>query len=140
MLEEKDYTISELAAIIGGSSDRQAIKRKLDRRHILYSVQGRGSNATFKIEKIPSPFQEFCMDVLKFSKNTDFEKLCNFYYYCLNDELFMAKPDEEKAMLLEDKGKHISRQTIAGYERKLFDVYFYSKSFRSVELQRGHFE
>lgn len=76
----------------------------------------------------PSPFQEFCMDDLKFSKNTDFEKLCNFYYYCLNDELFMAKPDEEKAMLLEDKGKHISRQTIAGYERKLFDVYFYSKS------------
>lgn len=128
MLEEKDYTISELAAIIGGSSNRQAIKRKLDRRHILYSIQGTGSNATFKIEKIPSPFQEFCMDVLKFSKNTDFEKLCNFYYYCLNDELFMAKPDEEKAMLLEDKGKHISRQTIAGYERKLFDVYFYSKS------------
>lgn len=128
MLEEKDYTISELAAIIGGSSNRQAIKRKLDRRHILYSVQGRGSNATFKIEKIPSPFQEFCMDVLKFSKNTDFEKLCNFYYYCLNDELFMAKPDEEKAMLLEDKGKHISRQTIAGYEQKLLDTYFYSKS------------
>ena len=64
MLEEKDYTISELAAIIGGSSNRQAIKRKLDRRHILYSVQGRGSYATFKIEKIPSPFQEFCMDVL----------------------------------------------------------------------------
>lgn len=51
MLEEKDYTISELAAIIGGSSDRQAIKRKLDRRHILYSIQGRGSYATFKIEK-----------------------------------------------------------------------------------------
>lgn len=95
---------------------------------LLYSIQGRGSKATFKIEKIPSPFQEFCMDDLKFSKNTDFEKLCNFYYYCLNDELFMAKPDEEKAMLLEDKGKHISRQTIAGYERKLFDVYFYSKS------------
>ena len=56
------------------------------------------------------------------------QKLRNLYYYCLNDELFMAKPDEEKAMLLEDKGKHISRQTIAGYERKLFDVYFYSKS------------
>lgn len=125
MLEEKDYTISELAAIIGGSSDRQAIKRKLDRRHILYSIQGRGSYATFKIEKIPSPFQEFCMDVLKFSKNTDFEKLCNFYYYCLNDELFMAKPDEEKAMLLEDKGKHISRQTIAGYERKHYLMYIF---------------
>lgn len=45
------------------------------------------------------------MDVLKFDKNTDFEKLRNLYYYCLNDELFMAKPDEEKAMLLEDKGK-----------------------------------
>lgn len=116
MLEEKTYSISELAAIIGGSSDRQAIKRKLERRHILYSIQGRGSKATFKIEKIPSPFQEFCMDVLKFDKNTDFEKLRNLYYYCLNDELFMAKPDEEKAMLLEDKGKHISRQTIAGYE------------------------
>ena len=58
MLEEKTYTISKLAAIIGGSSDRQAIKRKLDRRHILYSVQGRGSNATFKIEKIPSPLRD----------------------------------------------------------------------------------
>lgn len=32
MLEEKTYSISELAAIIGGSSDRQAIKRKLERR------------------------------------------------------------------------------------------------------------
>ena len=50
MLEEKTYSISELAAIIGGSSDRQAIKRKLERRHILYSIQGRGSKATFKIE------------------------------------------------------------------------------------------
>lgn len=30
MLEEKTYTISEIAAIIGGSSDRQAIKRKLE--------------------------------------------------------------------------------------------------------------
>ena len=75
MLEEKTYSISELAAIIGGSSKRQTIKRKLERRHILYSIQGRGSKATFKIEKIPSPFQEFCMDVLKFDKNTDFEKL-----------------------------------------------------------------
>lgn len=37
MLEEKTYSISELAAIIGGSSDRQAIKRKLERRHILYA-------------------------------------------------------------------------------------------------------
>lgn len=36
---------------------------------LLYSIQGRGSKATFKIEKIPSPFQEFCMDVLKFDKN-----------------------------------------------------------------------
>ena len=128
MLEEKTYTISEIAAIIGGSSKRQAIKRKLERRHILYSIQGRGSKATFKIEKIPSPFQEFCMDVLKFDKNTDFEKLRNLYYYCLNDELFMAKPDEEKAMLLEDKGKLNSRPTIEGKERNLFDVFFFSKS------------
>lgn len=43
MLEEKTYSISELVAIIGGSSKRQAIKRKLERRHILYSIQGRGS-------------------------------------------------------------------------------------------------
>lgn len=57
MLEEKTYTISELAAIIGGSSNRQAIKRKLDRRHILYSIQGTGSKATFKIEKFPVPFK-----------------------------------------------------------------------------------
>lgn len=34
MLEEKTYTISEIAAILGGSSKRQAIKRKLERRHI----------------------------------------------------------------------------------------------------------
>lgn len=129
MLEEKTYLISELAAIIGGSSDRQAIKGKLDRRHILYSVQGRGSKTTFKIEKIPSPFQEFCMDVLKFDKNTDFEKLRNFYYYCLNDELFMAKPDEEKAMLLDEKDKYISRQTIEKYEQKLLVIQQYIENY-----------
>lgn len=46
MLEEKTYTISEIAAIIGGSSDRQAIKRKLERRHIepLTHIKRKGDN------------------------------------------------------------------------------------------------
>ena len=51
MLEEKTYSISELAAILGGSSKRQAIKRKLERRHIIYYFASNGNYRTAEHEE-----------------------------------------------------------------------------------------
>lgn len=59
------------------------------------------------------------MTDLGYTGGTDFYKLRYYYYYFFSDEEFMAMPDEVKEKRMRDKGRDISRQTIAGYTRKL---------------------
>lgn len=128
MLEEKTYTISELAAVLGGATDRQSIKHKLERKGISYTICGRGKKAIFTITEIPNPFQMFCIIKLGFAPQTDFYKVRNLFYYCFNDEEFFAKPNEEKEILLRGEGKPISRQSISNYLEKLNMANLWSRS------------
>lgn len=118
MLELKSYKKPELSAMLG-SSGVQALKRKLTRYGIKYEVNGRGENAIFTIKKILNPFKVFCILELGIDAGSDFCKLLYFYYYFFNDEEFRAMPDEVKESRMFDSKHPVSRQTIAGYTRKL---------------------
>ena len=112
------YTKKELNLMFG-DGNVQALKRKLTRYGISHNVSGRGENAIFEILKIEDRFKVFCITELDFYGNTDFKKLRNFYYYFFNDEEFAAMPDEFKERKMTERGKSVSRQTIANYIKKL---------------------
>lgn len=118
MLEVKKYKKPELSAMFG-TKDMQGLKRKLDGYGVIYTVVGRGEKAEFTIVEIKDEFKVFCITELGFHAEADFEKLLFFYYEYFNDVEFMAMPDEVKEVRTEEKGKKISRQTIANYIAKL---------------------
>lgn len=118
MLECKKYSKAEISKILGSNS-RQSISRKLERYGVKYQVEGRGENLSFTITDIQDPFKVFCILELEYSPQTDFTKLCNFFWYYFNDEEFMAMPDEVKENRMRQSGFPVSRQTIRGYVSKL---------------------
>lgn len=102
-----------------GTRGMENLKRKLIRYGVEFTVSGRGECAQFHIHDLKDPFKVYAILELNCDANTDFCKLRNFYYYYFNDEEFMAMPDEVKEHRMRECGKDISRQTIAGYVRKL---------------------
>ena len=118
MLDLRCYSKDELTEIFH-STNRQTIRRKLERAGVEFEEYGRGNNWNIDIKKLNDPFQIFCMTDLGFTGGTDFYKLRYYYYYFFSDEEFMAMPDEVKEQRMRDKGRNISRQTIANYTRKL---------------------
>ena len=118
MLELREYKKAELVEIFG-TEDTQGLKRKLQRYGIKFQTAGRGANLTFTIMETADPFKVFCIDELGYDGRTDFQKLRNFLYCFLNDDEFRAMPDEVKAHRMNEAGKPMCRQTIAGYIAKL---------------------
>ncbi len=118
MLEVKKYKKEELSTLLGTKSV-DGLKKKLNRYDIEFLTEGRGEKTVFNIKKINDPFKIYCITELGFSANTDFKKLRSFYYYFFNDEEFAAMPDEVKESRMMEKGRPISRQTIATYLSKL---------------------
>ena len=93
MLEEKTYTLPQLAQELGGAADRQSVLKKLQRRGIAYTAEGRGAKLKITIQSIPDRFPTYCIRELQFAPNSDFEKVRNLFYYCFNDEEFFTYPD-----------------------------------------------
>lgn len=118
MLELRAYKKAELVEIFG-TEDTQGLKRKLQRYGIKFQTDGRGQSLTFTIIETADPFKVFCIDELGYDGRTDFVKLRNFLYCFLNDDEFRAMPDEVKAHRMQEVGKPMCRQTIAGYIAKL---------------------
>ena len=118
MLDLRCYSKDELTEIFK-SKNRQTIRRKLQRADVVFEEYGRGNNWIIDIKEINDPFRIYCMTDLGYTGRTDFYKLRYYYYYFFSDEEFMTMPDEVKEYRMEDKGRKISRQTIAGYTRKL---------------------
>lgn len=112
------YTKPEMTRMFG-TRGMENLKRKLTRYGIVFTVSGRGESAEFHIQELKDPFKVFAILELNCDANTDFIKLRNFYYYYFNDEEFMAMPDEVKEARMREQGRDVSRQTIAGYVRKL---------------------
>lgn len=118
MIALREYSKAELAEILK-TNNRQAMTRKLERWGIAFIPNGRGNNLKITITNIEDPFKVYCITELGFDAGTDFKKVRNLYYYFFNDDEFMAMPDEVKEHRLDDRGKHISRQTIANHLAKL---------------------
>ena len=74
MLEERKYTIAEMAQITG-TQNRQGIRRKLENYDIAFEESGRGNTVVFDVKNIPDKFKVFCIIDLGFSSQTDFKKL-----------------------------------------------------------------
>lgn len=131
------------------TKDMQGLQRKMQRYGIAFSVSGRGEQANFRIDGLKDPFKVYAVLHLQCDANTDFHKLRNFYYYYFNDEEFMAMPDEVKEHRMRECGKDISRQTIAGYVRKLVqydmisrntDTYIYYFAFQHKQIMTDRAE
>ena len=118
MLETRAYTYQELSDLFG-TRDFQSIKRRLQRYDVDYITKGRSPNATLEITAINDPFKLFCILDLGFSGQTDFDKLCDFLFFLLNDDDFTWRPFEMMEEYSRIAGKGISRQTIANYVRRL---------------------
>lgn len=118
MLELKSYSKAEMTQMFG-TRDTEGLKRKLDRYGVLYNTSGRGDKRFFDIKEIKDPFKVYCITELGFDGATDFHKLRNFLYGFLNDDEFMAMPDEVKENRMRSWERAVSRQTIATYENRL---------------------
>lgn len=118
MLELKKYSKPELTEIFG-TRGMESLQRKMVRYGITFEVVGRGENAIFNIIEIADPFKLYCITELGFDGRSDFNKVRNFIYYFLNDNEFMAMPDEVKEYRMRKQGQPVSRQTIASYISKL---------------------
>lgn len=118
MLERGTYTIKELSAIIG-TNGKSATDRKLNTYKISYRSEGHGNNLTYTITEIPDRFRVFCVFDLRFSPQTDFCKLRDFFFYLLGDDDFNWRPMEMMEEYLRIAGCGMSRQTISGYIRRL---------------------
>lgn len=113
------YTYAEMARYFR-TSDRQGIRRKLD-RYTRYSVSGRGEETLYNIIDIPDPFRLYAINNMRYSPQTDFDKLAKYLYYFMNDEEFRRWPDSIVAELMRERGCYVSRQTIGNYKEKLVD-------------------
>jgi len=118
MLKKKVYSAKELYALIGTAS-KEATDRKLGRYEIEYTTCGRGDTLTYTITNIHDPFKVFCVFDLGFAPQTDFDKLCDFIFFLLNDDDFTWRPFEMMEEYLRIAGRGISRQTLANYTRHL---------------------
>lgn len=111
------YAYAEMARYFG-TSDRQGIRRKLN-RYTHYSVSGRGEQTQYTIIDIPDPFRLYAINDMHYSPQTDFDKLAKYLYYFMNDEEFRRWPDSIVEQLMSERGCYVSRQTIGSYKEKL---------------------
>lgn len=118
MLELREYTKSELSSILG-TSDRQGIRRKLERYNIDFDESGHGNNAVFEIKNIERPFKVFCIIDLSVPAQVDFDKMRDYLYYLFNYDGFADLPAVERRQILSSNGITISNQTISHINSRL---------------------
>ena len=150
MLELKRYTREELAAIIGGSANRQPLKNKLDRYDVEYEIEGRANNCIFDIKAINDPCKLFCILELGIAAQSNFSVLKYFYYYYLCDDSFVRLTAEQKEEYMKERDRNVSRQTLRTWERWLERkgwmllqsdecVYYFSKAGKHREATKEEY-
>ena len=119
MLEERIYTIDEIAAALKTGKRRQSIKKKLESNNVEFEISGRGRSAMFDIKKINEPYKLYCKMELGFSGQCDFEKMLYVHYEFLNSDKYVGLKKKEKKKYMDKKYIHISRQTISNNIKRL---------------------
>ena len=127
MIELRTYKIEELSSILNTQS-RQGLTRKLERYGIRFRIEGRGSSTTITVLEIENPFKIYCITELGIAAQSEFRKILVFYYLFFNDEEFATMPAEAKERFIDSHKSHISRQTIANYENKLYNAGLFYRS------------
>ena len=147
MLELRDYPLGVLSNLIG-TKGKEATDRKLTAYGYKYSSSGRGKTRVYTITALPDALHQFrshCVFALGFDPNTNFKKLCDFVFYLMADDDFNWRPDEMMEEYLRMEGRGITRQTIAGYKKRLektgvidtkFGDYVYYKVYKEYGVQK----
>jgi len=127
MLEVKTYSFQEMCSILN-SKTKKSIDAKLKGYKVEFESTGRAPKLTYTIKKINNPFKVFCITELGFNAGTDFNHLQHFMFHFFCDDYFMSMPDERKERMMDNWEYHISRQTIAKYEKQLQEIGAVAKS------------
>ena len=79
MLEKRRYTRSELTEIFR-TSRLDAIKNRLRRAGYVFTEDGWGKTYSLEIQDLPREdlLKRYCIDILQFAPQTDFQKLKHF--------------------------------------------------------------
>lgn len=120
MLEKRIYTRQELIEIYK-TQRLDAIKNKVKREGYSYIDSGRGASYTMQIVDIPKgqAFKEYCINVLKFAPQTDFNILrCYLHNFIYNDGFITLQYNEMKEVL-NKQGIDVCEKTIASYYEHL---------------------
>lgn len=126
MLELRNYSPAELAGIIGTSTEKQQITRKLNRLGVGYKHKGWGSNGVYTLQSIADPFKLFCILDLEISTGANFDKIRNLYYYLFCVDGFAEMPMSEMEFWLAETDIPVSRQTISRWIKHLQDLNFFA--------------
>lgn len=120
MLEKRKYTRQELIDLYK-TSRLDAIKAKIRRAGYLFTEEGRGASYTLEITDLPKEdqFKQYCIEVLGFSSQTDFQKLKTFLFFFLENEEFMTLQYNEMEQIIKDHGGSVSATTISNYFKQL---------------------
>ena len=123
MLEKRKYTRQELIDLYK-TSRLDAIKNKIRRAGYLFTDTGRGSSYTLEITELPQAdqFNQYCIEELGFSPQTDFQKLKTFLLFFLANEEFMTLQYNEMEQIIQDYGGSVSATTISGYFKQLSSI------------------
>ncbi len=120
MLEKRTYSRSELIDLYK-TSRLDAIKARIRRAGYVFTEAGRGNSYTLEILDLPreDQFKRYCIDVLGFSPQTDFQKLKYFLFFFLENEDFMTLQYNQMADIMAQNGVRITPQTISNYFQHL---------------------
>jgi len=126
MLEEKEYSFQEMCTILESKS-KKSIDNKLKRYNVIFHSTGRSPRLTYTIEKVNDPFKVFCITEVGFDPRTNFDHLRHFSYHFFCDDYYMSMPDERKEKMMNSYDHHISRKTIANYEKRYAEANYISR-------------
>lgn len=120
MLEKRTYSRSELIDLYK-TNRLDAIKARIRRAGYVFSEAGRGNSYTLEILDLPREdhFKQYCIEVLGFSPQTDFQKLKYFLFFFLENEDFMTLQYNQMADIMTQNGIRITPQTISSYFQHL---------------------
>lgn len=123
MLEKRKYTRQELIDLFK-TSRLDAIQGKIRRAGYLYTDAGRGKDYTLEIKELPKAdqFKQYCIEVLGFSPQSDFQKLKTFLFFFLENEEFMTLQYTEMEQIIKDHGGSVSAPTISKYFTQLSSI------------------
>ena len=114
MLEKRTYSRKQLIDLYH-TNRLDAIKNKINRQGYKYIDNGRGSSYYLTITDIPqsTAFKQYCINVLGFSCQTDFEKLKAFLRFILSNDNYIILQYSEMQEILKKSGIEISTKTIS---------------------------